>query len=62
MRELATYIEEATRLAGTDIEKQRVKTWKTGVWDYMKAGYDSFHAKAEAETAHLTKVNESGSR
>jgi len=52
MRELATYIEEAARLAGTDIEKQRVDTWKTGVWDYMKAGHDNFYARTKGKTAH----------
>jgi len=45
MRELQGYIEQAVNLAGTDIEQQRVNTWKTGVWDYMKTGYDNFHAK-----------------
>ena len=52
MRELQSYVEEAVRLAQTDIERQRVETWKTGVWDYMKAGYDSFHVKVEGEATH----------
>ncbi len=42
MKELQGCIVEAVELARTDVEKQRVDTWKTGVWDYMKAGYDSF--------------------
>ena len=42
MTELKGYIDQAVKLAETDIEKQRVDTWKTGVWDYMKTGYDSF--------------------
>ena len=52
MRELQGYVEEAIRLAHTDVERQRVETWKTGVWDYMKAGYDNFHVKVEGEATH----------
>jgi len=44
MKELESYIEEAVKLARTDREKKRVDTWKKGVWEYMKAGYDQFHA------------------
>jgi len=62
MEELQGYIKEATELAGTDVEKQRVETWKTGVWDYMKTGYDSFHAKVKDETPRLTKAHESGNQ
>lgn len=62
MEELRAYIEQAVRLAGTDLEQQRVETWKTGVWDYMKAGYDSFHAGAEAAPADSTKVTGSSSQ
>jgi hypothetical protein len=49
MKALQGYIEEAVRLAHTDIERQRVETWRTGIWDYMKAGYDHFHADVEGE-------------
>ena len=51
MRELQGYIEQAVKLAGTELEKQRVNLWKTGVWDYMKTGYDNFHAKPERQTS-----------
>jgi hypothetical protein len=51
MRELQGYIEEAVQLAETEIGQRRVQTWKTGVWDYMKVGYDSFHAQAESKTS-----------
>jgi hypothetical protein len=51
MRELQGYIEEAVQLAETEIGRRRVQTWKTGVWDYMKVGYDSFHAQAESKTS-----------
>ena len=45
MKELGGYIEKAVKLARTDLEKRRVDTWKTGVWEYMKAGHDQFYAK-----------------
>jgi hypothetical protein len=44
MKALERDIEEAVKLAGTDLERKRVDTWKRGVWEYMKAGYDKFHA------------------
>jgi Domain of unknown function (DUF4838) len=47
MKELKGYIEEAVTLAGTDIERQRVETWKTGVWDYMKTGYDKWASRSD---------------
>ena len=45
MQALERDIEEAMHLAQTDLEKQRVDTWKRGVWDYMKAGYEAFHGR-----------------
>ena len=62
MRELQGYIETAVRLAATNIERRRVETWKTGVWDYMKAGYDAFHARTNSKAARLTEAQASGSR
>jgi hypothetical protein len=44
MKELGAYIDEAVKLAKTDIEKRRVETWKKGVWEYMAAGYHQFHS------------------
>jgi hypothetical protein len=44
MKELGVYIDEAVKLAGTDVEKRRVETWKKGVWDYMTAGYHQFYS------------------
>lgn len=38
MAELGALIDEAERLARTETEKRHVQLWKTGVWDYMKAG------------------------
>ena len=44
MKELGIYIDEAIKLAKTDIEKRRVDTWKRGVWEYMNAGYRRFYS------------------
>lgn len=42
MQELGELMDEAVRLAGTDVEQRRVATWKTGVWDYMVEGRQQF--------------------
>jgi len=47
MKELGIYIDEAVKLAETDIEKTRVETWKKGVWEYMKAGHQQFYLRAK---------------
>ena len=47
MKELGLYIDEAVKLAGTDLEKRRVETWKKGVWEYMKAGHRQFYPRAK---------------
>ena len=47
MKELGVYIDEAVKLAGTDLEKTRVETWKEGVWEYMKAGHQQFYLRAK---------------
>jgi hypothetical protein len=44
MQELGGYMNDAVKRAVTNIEKRRVETWKRGVWEYMKAGYDQFRA------------------
>ena len=47
MRELGVYIDEAVKLAETEIEKRRVDTWKKGVWEYMNTGYRQFYPRAK---------------
>ncbi|MBL7187309.1 MAG: hypothetical protein ISS70_13390 [Phycisphaerae bacterium] len=47
MKELGAYIDEAVKLAKTDLEKKRVETWKMGVWEYMNAGYRQFYHRAK---------------
>ena len=44
LKELEAYIHDAIKRASTDLEKERVETWKTGVWDYMNAGYQAFYS------------------
>ncbi len=38
MNELGALMESAMRLAGSDVEKQRVQTWNKGLWGYMTEG------------------------
>jgi hypothetical protein len=47
MKELGVHIEEAAKLARTDLEKRRVETWERGVWEYMKAGHRQFYPRAK---------------
>jgi hypothetical protein len=47
MKELGVYIDEAVKLARTDLEKRRVETWKSGVWEYMKAGHNQFYTRTK---------------
>ncbi len=47
MKELGVHIDEAARLAGTDIEKKRFETWRKGVWEYMNAGHRQFYSRTE---------------
>ena len=37
-------IQAATDAASTETEGMRVETWRRGVWDYIRAGYDEYHA------------------
>jgi hypothetical protein len=47
MKELGIYIDEAVKLARTDLEKRRVETWKKGVWEYMNAGHNQFYTRTK---------------
>ena len=47
MEELAGYMDKAVQLASTPIEKARVESWRTGVWEYMKAGRAKYFSKLE---------------
>lgn len=45
MNELQSYMNEAEKLAKTETERQRVQSWKTGVWEYMQKGKAAFLKK-----------------
>ena len=44
MAELGALMDEAVRRASSDIEKQRVETWRVGVWEYMQQGRANYLA------------------
>ncbi len=43
MDELGALMRQAKKRAGTELEKQRVRLWETGVWDYMQEGFEKYH-------------------
>lgn len=45
MAELGALMAEARRLAGSDLEKQRVALFEKGIWDYMVEGRRKYVAK-----------------
>jgi len=45
MEELGKLMAQAEALAITELDKQRVQTWKTGVWEYMVEGRSKYLAK-----------------
>jgi hypothetical protein len=45
MAELGRWMDEATRLAGDGVEKQRVAMFRKGIWDYMVEGRKMYLAK-----------------
>ena len=45
MDELAGYIADAQGKATSEMEKKRVESWKTGIWDYMVKGKEQYLAK-----------------
>lgn len=47
MAELGTLMDEATRLATGEVEKQRVALFRRAVWDYMTEGRKQYLAKQE---------------
>ncbi len=48
MTKLAEYMAEAHAAAVTPEQKQRVALWDQGVYQYMKAGYESFNRRMSA--------------
>ena len=48
MKKLEGLMQEAEKLAETDVEKRRVEIWKRSIWNYMKEGYDAFVTRMKA--------------
>ena len=46
MNRLGALMHKAIAQASTDIEQQRVATWKQGVWDYMVEGRNAYLARS----------------
>jgi hypothetical protein len=57
MAELGTLMDEATRLVGTDVEKQRVALFRRAVWDYMVEGRKKYLDK-QAKQSRIKAFNE----
>ena len=49
MAELGTLMEQATQLAETQVEEQRVALFERGVWQYMQEGRARYLVKSEAD-------------
>ncbi len=47
MEELEGYMTEARESAKTDMEKKRVASWASGIWDYMVKGRQQYLAKQQ---------------
>lgn len=59
LEQLQKYIDEAKKLAKTDLEKRRVAVWDKGVMQYMWQGhneYKKFRAKITAKAPHKSIV------
>jgi Domain of unknown function (DUF4838) len=60
MKELGALIQRAVALAGTDLERSRVATWKKGVWDYMAKGRQEYLWKKQAYAKKEFSINAFG--
>ena len=45
MQELENYVNQALATETSNIEKERVKTWVDGIWEYMKTGREKYFKK-----------------
>lgn len=60
LEQLQEYIDEANKLARTDLEKRRVAVWDKGVMQYMREGhseYQKLRAKITAKAPHDSVVD-----
>jgi hypothetical protein len=44
MEELGTLMSQAEKLAGTEVEKQRVALWRSAIWEWMRQGREQYVA------------------
>jgi len=49
MKGLGALMDQAVKMANTELERRRVATWKEGVWDYMLEGRAQYVQKATQE-------------
>ncbi|MGQ9650430.1 MAG: hypothetical protein ACUVXJ_09995 [Phycisphaerae bacterium] len=56
MKELGDLMNRAVELAGTELEKRRVATWKKGVWDYMVDGRREYVNKKRSSETKLSAL------
>jgi len=42
MEELGSFIDQAGKLARTELEKKRVTLWRNAIWEWMRQGYEEF--------------------
>lgn len=47
MEELGCLMDKAVQCAETDLEKERVESWRKGVWDYMVEGRRQYEEERE---------------
>lgn len=50
MKQLGELMDSAIKLASTDLEKQRVESWRRGIWEYMTEGKQEYLKKQEAKS------------
>jgi len=50
MRQLGKLMRKAGQLAETDLERQRVRLWEEGVWEYMREGRRKYHREHRSGT------------
>ena len=50
MDELGALMDQAVKLASTDLEKERVESWRKGIWEYMQKGKQDYLVRKTKES------------
>jgi hypothetical protein len=50
MRQLGKLMQDAKQRAETDLERQRVRLWEEGVWEYMREGRRKYQRERRSGT------------